>query len=107
MKTKDGVSIDEFRSNLADYINRVRYRREKIIVKKHNKEAAVLISPEEYAWLTDPTKRFTKKEWREKFSVFEDVKADNVDKNVVEIERDLAEVVHDVRVNRRQTTDKQ
>lgn len=47
------VSIDELRSNLADIVNRVTYAKDKVVVKKYNREAAVLISVEEYEELID------------------------------------------------------
>lgn len=57
------VSIDEFRSNLADLVNRVAYAKERIVVRKYNRDTAVLISVDEYEKLLDPTKRLSKDEW--------------------------------------------
>lgn len=53
MLNTNTVSIDELRSNLADIINRVTYRRDRIVVKKYNRNAAVLISLEEYEKLVE------------------------------------------------------
>lgn len=47
------VSIDELRSNLADIVNRVTYANDRIVVKKHNREAAIIISLDEYEQLVD------------------------------------------------------
>lgn len=106
MAEKRGVSIEDFRTNLADYINRVRYGKDRIVVNKYNKKAAILISPQEYEWLTDPTSRFTKKEWREKFQVFEDIKVDAQDIDLSEIEQDIAEALKIVRRKRRRRAKK-
>lgn len=55
----NSVSIDEFRSNLAELIGRVMYGSNIIIIKKYNREAAVVLSVEEYEKLLDPTKRLS------------------------------------------------
>lgn len=47
------VSIDELRSNLADIVNRVTYAKDKVVVKKHNRDVAMLISLDEYENLVD------------------------------------------------------
>src|SRR3989344_6402704 len=57
------VSIEELRSNLADIINRVTYAKDRVVVKKYNKEAAIMISLDEYERLLDPTKRLSKSQW--------------------------------------------
>jgi prevent-host-death family protein len=106
MDTNKGVSIEDFRTNLADYINRVRYGKDRIVVNKYNKKAAILISSEEYDWLTDPTSRFTRKEWQEKFQVFEDTKADTQGISLAEIEQDIADALKIVRQKRRRRAKK-
>lgn len=106
MASNKGVSIEDFRTNLADYINRVRYGKDRIVVNKYNKKAAVLISSQEYEWLTDPTSRFTKKEWQEKFQVFEDIKADTKEIALSEIEQDLTDALKIVRQKRRRRAQK-
>lgn len=47
------VSIDELRSNLADIVNRVTYANDRVVVKKYNRNAAILISIDEYEKLID------------------------------------------------------
>lgn len=44
MLNTNTVSIDELRSNLADIVNRVTYAKDRVVVKKYNREAAILIS---------------------------------------------------------------
>ncbi len=63
MLNTNTVSIDELRSNLADIVNRVTYAKERIVVKKHNREVAMLISLDEYEKIMDPAKRLSKDEW--------------------------------------------
>lgn len=47
MKAKDPVTIsaEELRVNLATYLGRVMYADEMIVVKKYNRDAAVILSP--------------------------------------------------------------
>lgn len=45
------VKATEARSHFNELINRVRYGNEHIVITLHNQEAAVLISPQEYAEL--------------------------------------------------------
>jgi len=49
----NAVSIDELRSNLADIVNRVTYAKDRIVVKKHNRDVALIISLDEYEKLVD------------------------------------------------------
>ncbi len=69
------VSIDEFRTNLADLLGRVMYGDSRIVVRKFNREAAVIVSPEEYARLLDPTKRLNRQEWQTAIQTMENVRA--------------------------------
>ncbi len=63
MLNTNTVSIDELRSNLADIVNRVTYAKERVVVKKHNRDVALIISLDEYEKIMDPTKRLSKDEW--------------------------------------------
>ena len=45
------VKATEARSHFNELINRVRYGNEHIVITLHNQEAAVLISPQDYAEL--------------------------------------------------------
>lgn len=93
MKLQTLVNIEDFRANLADYIGRVMYAKEKIIIKKYNRDAAVVISPDEYELLINPTKRFDKKTWASKFEVFDKIKKRNKQKSTSEVEKDIAKVL--------------
>lgn len=95
------VSIEEFRSNLAELIGRVMYGRDRIIIKKYNKDAAVLLSVDEYEKLIDPAKRFSKGEWDSKFALIGRIREriPEVDQEVLESE--IARVVKEVRVAKR------
>lgn len=64
MLNTNTVSIDELRSNLADIVNRVTYAKERIVVKKHNRDVAMIISLDEYEKIIDPIKRSSKNEWK-------------------------------------------
>lgn len=63
MANHNVVSIDELRSNLADIVNRVAYAKDRVVVKRHNRNTAILISLDEYEKLMDPTKRLSKRQW--------------------------------------------
>lgn len=95
------VSIDEFRSNLAELIGRVMYGKDRIVIKKYNREAAVLLSVDEYEKLVDPAKRFSKSKWDSKFAFIDKIKERvlKVDQNVLEAE--IANAVAEVRAAKR------
>jgi prevent-host-death family protein len=95
------VTVDEFRTNLADYIGRVMYGKERIVVTKYNREAAIIISPEEYIRFTNPLKRFSKKEWAAKFKVFDKIKEKNKDKDPALVKAEIARAIKDVRTQRK------
>lgn len=47
MKARDPITVsaEELRVNLASYLGRVMYADEMIVVKKYNRDAAVILSP--------------------------------------------------------------
>lgn len=47
LKTNDPleVSTEELRVNLADYLSQVRYADRVVVVKKYNRDAAIILSP--------------------------------------------------------------
>lgn len=47
------ISINELRSNLADIVNRVTYANDRVVVKKHNRDVAMIISLDEYEQLVN------------------------------------------------------
>lgn len=53
MLNTNSVSIDELRSNLADIVNRVTYAKDRIVVKKYNRDVALIISLDEYEELVN------------------------------------------------------
>lgn len=98
---KSVVSIDEFRTNLAELIGRVMYGRDRVVIKKYNRDAAVLLSVDEYEKLVDPAKRFSKGEWDSKFALIDKIKEriPEVDQEVLEDE--IAKAVKEVRAAKR------
>ncbi|MBI3385276.1 type II toxin-antitoxin system Phd/YefM family antitoxin [Candidatus Gottesmanbacteria bacterium] len=95
------VTIDDLRTNLADIMGRVMYGNNRVVIRKYNRQAAVLISIEDYKKFTDPTKRYSPKEWQNKFAVFEDIKNENAGKNARQIEKNIAKAVKDVRAQKK------
>ncbi|MDP3733169.1 MAG: type II toxin-antitoxin system Phd/YefM family antitoxin [Candidatus Daviesbacteria bacterium] len=94
------VSIDELRSNLADIISRVMYAKEKIVVRKYNRDAAVMISPDEYEKLMDPTKRLSDRQWKTSFKRLDKIRAKIPRINPQKLDRIIDEAVAEVRAER-------
>lgn len=97
------VSIDELRSNLADIVNRVTYAKDKVVVKKYNREAVVLISVDEYEKLLDPRKRFSSKEdWDQLFKLTDKIKTRMSVKDQEKLETIIDEEIKTVRAQKQQ-----
>lgn len=101
MMNLSSVSIDEFRANLASFIGRVMYGNDKIVIKKYNKEAAVLLSADEYEKLLDPTKRLSKDEWDKTVLELEDLTKDVPPVKPAVLEREIAKAIREVRAEKR------
>lgn len=97
MLNSHAVSIDELRSNLADIVNRVSYANDKVVVKKHNREVALIISLDEYEKLMDPTRRLSKKEWQESVKKLDQFRAKIPKVDPQEMEQAIDEAVREVR----------
>ena len=95
------VSVDEFRTNLSEFIGRVVYGQDRIVIKKYNREAAVLLSVEEYERLIDPTKRFSKEEWQEKFQRLDKIRDRIPRKDQKQLEVDIDRAVREVRTKKK------
>ena len=48
------VPIEQFRANLAHFVGRVVYGKERIVVQRYNRDAVVVLSAEEYQHLANP-----------------------------------------------------
>ena len=85
----NAVSIDELRSNLSEFIGRVMYGKDRVIIKKYNREAAVLLSLDEYEKLMDPTKRLSKSQWGKAVQKLDGIRAKipKVDQEILEKEK--------------------
>ena len=101
MLNNTAVSIDELRSNLADIVNRVTYANDKIVVKKHNRDVAMLISLDEYEKIMDPTKRLSESEWQEKFKRLDKLRAKMPKGDPDELDREIDKAVEEVRAEQR------
>lgn len=103
MLNANNVSIDELRSNLADIVNRVTYAKEKIVVKKYNRDVAIIISLDEYEKLIDPRKRFSSdKDWDKFFTLTDKVRNRMSTKEQEELERIIDEEIKSVRAQKKQ-----
>ena len=74
--TQKEVTIAELRLNLADIVGSIMFRGDTVVVTKNGKKAAVMVSPEEYERLLDPTKRLTSPERRRIVEQLEALRAD-------------------------------
>lgn len=101
MISNNAVSIDELRSNLADIVNRVTYAKDRVIVKKYNRDAAIIISLDEYEKLMDPTKRLSDTEWKDSFKVIDEIRAKMSKVDPQELEKIIDETVKEVRADKR------
>jgi len=95
------VSIDKLRSNLADIINRVTYANDMVVVKKYNREAAIIISLDEYEKLMDPTKRLSESQWQESFKRLDEIRAKMPKVDPEELDREIGKAVEEVRAEKR------
>src|SRR3989344_8302034 len=97
MVNSNTVSIDELRSNLADIINRVTYANGRVVVKKYNRDAAIIISLDEYEKLMDPTKRLSEKQWADSFRKLDEFRAKIPKMDPQEMDKIIDEAVEEVR----------
>ncbi len=101
MLNTNAVSIDELRSNLADIVSRVTYANDKVVVKKHNRDVAMIISLDEYEKLMDPTKRLSKIEWNEHVTKLDSIRNKIPPQDPDELDRIIDEEVEAVRAEKR------
>ncbi len=98
--TVTAISIDEFRSNLAEFINKATYGNKRVVIKKYKRPAAVLLSVEEYEMLIDPTKRLSKMEWDQKVQKLDTIRAEIPVMDPDVIEREINRAVQEVRADK-------
>ena len=101
MLNTNAVSIDELRSNLADIVNRVTYAKDKVVVKKYNRDAAIIISLDEYERLIDPTRRLSDIEWKDRVRKLDKIRADVPRFDPQAMEEAIDETVAEVRVKKK------
>ncbi len=105
MLNNNAVSIDELRSNLADIVNRVTYAKDRVVVKKYNRDAAIIISLDEYERLIDPTKRLTDTEWKNKVKRLDNIRTKIPKSNPKEVDKAIDETVAKVRVEKKASSE--
>ena len=97
----NSVSIDEFRSNLSEIIGRVMYGKDRVMIKKYNRDAAVLLSVEDYKKLLDPTQRLSKSQWDEATEKLDAIRADIPEVDPDLIEKVVSQAVQEVRAEKK------
>lgn len=105
MINTNAVSIDELRSNLADIVNRVTYAKDRVIVRKYNRDAAIIISLDEYEKLMDPTKRLSDAQWKESFKVIDEIRAKMSKVDPQKLEKIIDETVKEVRADKKTSSE--
>ena len=98
---KNIVSIEEFRVNLADLVGRVMYGKDRVIIKKYNRDAAVLLSVEDYEKLLDPTKRLSGSQWNNAVQKLDSIRADIPETDPDEIQKEVNQAVQQVRADQK------
>lgn len=101
MLNTNTVSIDELRSNLAEIINRVTYANDQVVVKKHNRDVAMIISLDEYEKIMDPSKRLSKNQWRKHVKKLDNIRSKIPLSDPDELDRIIDEEVEAVRAEKR------
>lgn len=76
------------------------YAKEQVIIKKYNRDAAILLSLEEYERLIDPTKRLSKARWKAKFETIDRVRESMPEIDQKLIEKEVAKAVKEVRAQK-------
>ncbi len=97
---KNIVSIEEFRVNLADLVGRVMYGKDRILIKKYNRNAAVLLSVDDYEKLLDPTKRLSRFQWDDAVRKLDDIRTDIPEADPEKIEKEVNKAVKEVRLKK-------
>jgi len=97
MQLKKQVSTDDLRANLTDILGSVMYNDEKVLVTKYNRPAAVILSLAEYEMLLDPTKRFTKSEWKKRFAFFKDIQTRVPEDQQDSLQEDIDDSIQEAR----------
>jgi len=87
------MSAQEARAKFADLLGLVYYGKEPVIIEKQGRAFAVVISPEDYERLL--------KEREEKFKVFDELRAKNVDMTTEQAEEEAAREVATLRQEKR------
>lgn len=100
MIANTAVSIDDFRTNLANLMGQVMYGQNRVFVKKYNQPAAVLLGVDDYEKLLDPTKRLTQEEWDKQFDVFDRVQRKVPKANWARLEKAISRAIIDVRAKK-------
>jgi len=95
------VSIDELRTNLAELIGKVMYGKDRIVIKKYNRDAAILLSLDEYEKLMDPTKRLSKSQWDKSVQKLDRIRAKipKVDQKI--LEKEINQAIQEVRAEKK------
>ncbi len=99
----NSVSVDEFRSNLAELIGKVMYGQNRVMIRKYNRKAAVLLSVEDYEKLLDPTKRLTKSQWDEAVRKLDAIRANIPEADPKKIQKEINQAIKEVRSENKKT----
>lgn len=62
---KERVGTHEAKTRLSEYVNRVHYRGDRIVIERHGKPVAALVSTEDLARLEESSSRSVEQSYRE------------------------------------------
>src|SRR3989344_6828928 len=92
------VSVKDLRDQLADQVNKVAYEKHPVVVTKHGKPVAALVSIEDYEKMVNPRLRFaTEQEWDKGFKVIDEIRKLNQKKTSGSVEKLVEKAVTQVR----------
>lgn len=94
------VSIEEFRTNLADLVGRVMYGKNRVTIKKYNRNAAILLSIDDFEKLIDPTKRLNESQWTDAVRKLDSLRVSIPEFEPKNIEEEVNTAVKEVRIEK-------
>ena len=95
------VSAQDVRNKFAEVLNTAVYGSTNVVITRFNKPQAVIMNYKEYERLMSPRLRFTAKEWKDGFKIFDRFRAKTRNIPPIQVEKAVNEAVEEVRKEKR------